>query len=202
MDILELSTVLLLLASVFSVINLRFLKLPQTIGLMILAIALSFVVLIVGLIFPEFLEAASSLTKQFDFDLLLINVMLPFLLFAGALSIDVHELLKDKWTILLLASFGVVFSTFAVGTSLHWLVSQEFLGLSSLGLSFVDCLLFGALIAPTDPIAVLAMVKKMNLPSITETRIAGESLFNDGIGVVVFLTLLNIKIVQQSFVYF
>ena len=194
MDILELSTVLLLLASVFSVINLRFLKLPQTIGLMILAIALSFVVLIVGLIFPEFLEAASSLTKQFDFDLLLINVMLPFLLFAGALSIDVHELLKDKLTIILLASFGVVFSTFAVGTGTYWLVQQSFLGLSDLGLTYVDCLLFGALIAPTDPIAVLAMVKKMNLSPTTETRIAGESLFNDGIGVVIFLTLLNVKI--------
>ena len=194
MDILELSTVLLLLASVFSVINLRFLKLPQTIGLMILAIALSFVVLIVGLIFPEFLEAASSLTKQFDFDLLLINVMLPFLLFAGALSIDVHELLKDKLTIILLASFGVVFSTFAVGTGTYWLVQQSFLGLSDLGLTYVDCLLFGALIAPTDPIAVLAMVKKMNLSTTTETRIAGESLFNDGIGVVIFLSLLNVKL--------
>ena len=194
MDILELSTVLLLLASVFSVINLRFLKLPQTIGLMILAIALSFVILIVGLIFPEFLEAASSLTKQFDFDLLLINVMLPFLLFAGAISIDVHELFKDKLTILLLASFGVVFSTFAVGTGTYWLIQQPFLGLSELGLSYVDCLLFGALIAPTDPIAVLAMVKKMNLSKTAETRIAGESLFNDGIGVVIFLTLLNVKI--------
>ena len=194
MDILELSTVLLLLASVFSVINLRFLKLPQTIGLMILAIALSFVVLIVGLIFPEFLEAASTLTKQFDFDLLLINVMLPFLLFAGALSIDVHELLKDKLTIILLASFGVVFSTFAVGTGTYWLVQQSFLGLSDLGLTYVDCLLFGALIAPTDPIAVLSMVRKMNLSTTAETRIAGESLFNDGIGVVIFLTLLNVKI--------
>ena len=119
--------------------------------------------------------------------------MLPFLLFAGAISVNVHELLKDKLTILLLASFGVVFSTFAVGTGLFWLTEQSFLGLSELGLTYVDCLLFGALIAPTDPIAVLAMVKKMNLSSITETRIAGESLFNDGIGVVVFLTLLGVK---------
>ena len=194
MDILELSTVLLLLASVFSIINLRFLKLPQTIGLMILAIALSFVVLVVGLVYPEFLKAASSLTEKFDFGTLLINVMLPFLLFAGAISVDVHELLKDKLTILLLASFGVLFSTFAVGTGTYWLIQQPFLGLSDLGLTYVDCLLFGALIAPTDPIAVLAMVKKMNLSPTAETRIAGESLFNDGIGVVIFLTLLKVKV--------
>jgi CPA1 family monovalent cation:H+ antiporter len=119
--------------------------------------------------------------------------MLPFLLFAGAISVNVHELLKDKLTILLLASFGVIFSTFAVGTGLFWLIEQPLFGLSELGLTYVDCLLFGSLIAPTDPIAVLAMVKKMNLSSVTETRIAGESLFNDGIGVVVFLTLLNVK---------
>ena len=119
--------------------------------------------------------------------------MLPFLLFAGAISVNVHELLKDKLTILLLASFGVVFSTFVVGSGLFWLTQQSLFGLSDLGLTYVDCLLFGALIAPTDPIAVLAMVKKMNLSSITETRIAGESLFNDGIGVVVFLTLLSMK---------
>ena len=194
MNFLELATFLLLLASIFSIINLRILKLPQTIGLMVLAIALSAVVLIAGIISPELLNFATSLTEQFDFSVLLIDVMLPFLLFAGAISVNVHELLKDKLTILLLASFGVIFSTFAVGTGLFWLTEQSFLGLSGLGLSYVDCLLFGALIAPTDPIAVLAMVKKMNLSSITETRIAGESLFNDGIGVVVFLTLLSMKL--------
>ena len=194
MNFLELATFLLLLASIFSIINLRILKLPQTIGLMVLAIALSAVILIAGVISPELLTFATSLTEQFDFSVLLIDVMLPFLLFAGAISVNVHELLKDKLTILLLASFGVVFSTFAVGTGLFWLTEQSFLGLSELGLTYVDCLLFGALIAPTDPIAVLAMVKKMNLSSITETRIAGESLFNDGIGVVVFLTLLSMKL--------
>ena len=193
MNFLELATLLLLLASIFSIINLRLLKLPQTIGLMVLAIVLSAVVLFAGLIEPDLLKFATSLTEEFDFSVLLIDVMLPFLLFAGAISVNVHELLKDKLTILLLASFGVVFSTFVVGTGLFWLTQQSLFGLSDLGLTYVDCLLFGALIAPTDPIAVLAMVKKMNLSSITETRIAGESLFNDGIGVVVFLTLLSMK---------
>ena len=193
MNFLELATVLLILASLFSIINLRLLKLPQTIGLMVLAIVLSAGVLMAGLISPDFLKFATSLTEDFDFSVLLIDVMLPFLLFAGAISVNVHELLKDKLTIILLASFGVVFSTFVVGTGLFLLLEQPIFGLTELGLSYVDCLLFGALIAPTDPIAVLAMVKKMNLSSITETRIAGESLFNDGIGVVVFLTLLNMK---------
>ena len=194
MNLLELSTGLLLLASLFSIVNLRVLKLPQTIGLMILAIVLSFSVLVVGLLSPKFLEFATSITTQFDFSGLLINVMLPFLLFAGAISVNVHELLKDKVTVLLLASFGVLFSTFTVGTLSHWIINLPVFGLQSLGLTYVDCLLFGALIAPTDPIAVLAMIKKMNLSSVTETRIAGESLFNDGIGVVLFLTLLNVKL--------
>ena len=194
MNLLELSTLLLVLASIFSIINLRVLKLPQTIGLMVLAIVLSLVIMLVGLIYPDFLSYITQLTKEFDFSVLLIDVMLPFLLFAGAISVDVHELLKDRLTVLVLATFGVLFSTFTVGTGLFWLVQQPLFGLDTLGLSYVDCLLFGALIAPTDPIAVLAMVKKMNLSKITETRIAGESLFNDGIGVVVFLTLLKIKV--------
>ena len=181
MNVLELTTILLLLASVFSIINLRLLKLPQTIGLMILAIGLSISVLAIGFIAPDFLKTVTSLIQSFDFEVLLIDVMLPFLLFAGAISVNVHELLKDKVTILLLASFGVMFSTFVVGSGIFWLVEQPIFGLSNIGLSYVDCLLFGALIAPTDPIAVLAMVKKMNLSPTTETRIAGESLFNDGI---------------------
>lgn len=193
MDVLELSTVLLLLASVFSIINLRILKLPQTIGLMLLAIILSVFILAIGLVFPSVLNSVSSIIKSFDFEILLIDIMLPFLLFAGAISVNVHELLKDKVTIILLATFGVLFSTFAVGTGIYWLVEQPIFNLNTLGLSYVDCLLFGSLIAPTDPIAVLAMVKKMNLSLTTETRIAGESLFNDGIGVVIFLTLLSVK---------
>ncbi len=193
MGILELSTILLTLASVFTLINIRLLKLPQTIGLMILALCLSVILTVVGIIFPQVFEAVTKITREFDFSELLVNVMLPFLLFAGAISVNVHELLKDKVTILLLASFGVLFSTFAVGTGVYWLIQQPMFGLTDMGLTYIDCLLFGALIAPTDPIAVLAMIKKMNLSSITETRIAGESLFNDGIGVVVFLTLLGIK---------
>ena len=194
MNVLELTAILLLLASLFSIINLRLLKLPQTIGLMILAIGLSIAMLIIGLIFPKFLASVTELNNSFDFSVLLIDIMLPFLLFAGAISVDVHQLLKDKLTILLLAGFGVVFSTFAVGSGVFWLIEQPFFGLNTLGLTLVDCLLFGALIAPTDPIAVLSIVKKMKLSPMTETRIAGESLFNDGIGVVVFLTLLKVKL--------
>ena len=192
-DVLELSTILLILASIFSIINLRMLKLPQTIGLMILAIALSISILLLGLFFPSILNLAYTITESFDFNFVLINVMLPFLLFAGAISINVHQLLKDKITILFLALFGVLFSTYIIGNLTFILIQLPIFGLESIGITYIDCLLFGALIAPTDPIAVLSIVKKMNLSPVTETRIAGESLFNDGIGVVVFLTLIGIK---------
>ncbi len=193
LDALELSTILLCLASVFSLINLRLLKLPQTIGLMVLALALSLSILVLGFIYPKIFNLAVFITTEFDFSDMLIHVMLPLLLFAGALTINVKEFLKEKVTILSLATFGVIFSTFVVGTLTHSLINHPFFNLGHLGISYVDCLLFGSLIAPTDPIAVLSMVKKMNLSKTTETRIAGESLFNDGIGVVLFLTLLNVK---------
>ena len=193
LDALELSTILLCLASVFSLINLRLLKLPQTIGLMVLALALSLSILVLGFIYPKIFNLALFIITEFDFSDMLIHVMLPLLLFAGALTINVKEFLKEKVTILSLATFGVIFSTFVVGTLTHSLINHPFFNLGHLGISYVDCLLFGSLIAPTDPIAVLSMVKKMNLSKTTETRIAGESLFNDGIGVVLFLTLLNVK---------
>ena len=158
---------------------------------MILAICLSVIILFSGLIFPDFLSAVTSLTKSFDFSVLLIDVMLPFLLFAGAISVNVHDLLKDKLTILFLASFGVVFSTFAVGSGVFWLIQQPIFGLNEFGLTYVDCLLFGALIAPTDPIAVLSIVKKMNLSSLTEAALLANLLI--WYRVVIFLTLLKVK---------
>jgi len=152
-----------------------------------------FLILIFGFFFPTFLDIAYTITESFDFNFMLMNVMLPFLLFAGAMSINVHILRKDKLTILLLASFGVLFSTYVVGSLTYYLLNAPMFGLSSLGITYLDCLLFGSLIAPTDPIAVLSIIKRMKLSLVTETRIAGESLFNDGIGVVVFLTLLGAK---------
>ena len=193
LDALELTTILLCLASVFSLINLRLLKLPQTIGLMVLALALSLSILVLGFIYPKIFNLAVFITTEFDFSEMLIHVMLPLLLFAGALTINVKEFLKEKVTILSLATFGVIFSTFVVGSFTYSLINHPFFNLGHLGITYVDCLLFGSLIAPTDPIAVLSMIKKMNLSKTTETRIAGESLFNDGIGVVLFLTLLNVK---------
>ena len=134
-DILELSTILLILASFFSIINIRLLKLPMTIGLMILAIVVSIIVLILGFFFPSFMDLAYTITESFDFNFVLLQVMLPFLLFAGAMSINVHQLRKDKATILLLALFGVLFSTYVVGTLTFYLINVPIFGLSSLGIS-------------------------------------------------------------------
>ena len=113
---------------------------------MILAIALSIIILIFGFFFPAFYDLAFTITESFDFNFMLMNVMLPFLLFAGAMSINVHILRKDKVTILLLASFGVLFSTYVVGSLTFYLVNAPIFGLSSLGISYIDCLLFGSIL--------------------------------------------------------
>ncbi len=193
MNAIELTTILLVLASVFSMFNMRVLKLPGTIGLMTMALLLSLVVLGIGTLFPSVHDLAIHVTEGFDFGEVLLNVMLPFLLFAGAITVDVNKLFEEKWPILLLASFGVVVSTFLVGTGAYLLTQIEVLGLADMEIEYIHCLLFGSLIAPTDPIAVLAIVKETGLSKNLETKIAGESLFNDGIGVVVFLTLLKIE---------
>jgi len=203
MNLHELSAFLLILASLFSIINLRILKLPHTIGLMVLAIVLSLVVLLTGLIMPDFLSMATSLTEQFDFSVLLIDVMLPFLLFAGAISVDVHELLKDKVTILLLASFGVIFSTFAVGTGLFWIVSQPFLGLTGVGLTYVDCLLFGALgvvvflTLLTMKVEGVENITAASVSMLFATEVIGGVLLGAGLG---FLGLKLVEYIENEHV--
>ncbi|MBV6645298.1 MAG: sodium:proton antiporter [Cyclobacteriaceae bacterium] len=191
MSILDLITLLIFLAAVFTLINISVLKLPSTIGLMAIALMMSIVILILGVVFPAVTDGASHIIEEFDFKEVLLKVMLNFLLFAGALSLDLRKLLEERVPVLILATLGTLLSTFIVGT-LIWFVFP-YLGVT---IPYIFCLLFGALISPTDPIAVLALVKKFNLSKNLEIKIAGESLFNDGVGVVVFLTILGIAETQ------
>ncbi|MEQ9100156.1 MAG: sodium:proton antiporter [Imperialibacter sp.] len=187
MDILDLISLLIFLSAAFTLVNITYLKLPHTIGLMAIALVMSVVILLLGLIFPSVSDLAIHIMEEFDFKEVLLNVMLSFLLFAGAMSINLRMLLQEKWPILILATIGVLVSTFIVGTLMYY--AFTFVGFE---ITLVHCYLFGALISPTDPIAVLALVKKANLSKNLEIKIAGESLFNDGIGVVVFLTIMGI----------
>jgi len=187
MGILELITLLIFIAAVFTLINITVLKLPSTIGLMAIALAMSLTILLLGQIFPSFTEGATEIMSSFNFKEVLLDVMLNFLLFAGALSINLNKLLEEKIPVIILATFGTLMSTGIVG-GLMYFVFQQF----GIEVDIVLCLLFGALISPTDPIAVLALVKKVGISKNLEIKIAGESLFNDGVGVVVFLTILKI----------
>ncbi|HKM55824.1 MAG TPA: sodium:proton antiporter [Isosphaeraceae bacterium] len=183
----DLIAVLLVLTAALSYVNYRLLRLPSTIGLMALTLLLSLAVVLVGLFVPGLEHQAQAFVHRLDFSRALLNGMLGFLLFAGALSIDLGELTERKWSIALLATVGVLLSTGIVG-GLTWCL------LNALGIEtrFVYCLLFGALISPTDPIAVLALLKQIGAPKSLEITIAGESLFNDGVGVVVFLGVLEV----------
>jgi len=187
MSVLDLITVLVFLAAAFSYVNIHFLKLPSTIGLMILALLLSVMTIVAGFFYPPIQQSVVGILEKFEFKEVLLDVMLSFLLFAGALEIDLNKLSEHKWTILSLAIMGTLISTFIVGGLMYYVFE-----LLNMQVSFPICLLFGALISPTDPIAVLALVKKIGVSKDLEIKIAGESLFNDGIGVVLFLTLLNI----------
>ena len=187
MGILDLITLLIFFAAVFTLINITVLKLPSTIGLMLIAMALSVIILLSGLFIPHLTDVAVHIMEEFDFKEVLLHVMLSFLLFAGALSIDLSKLMEERIPILVLATFGVLVSTFIIG----FLMFEVFQWVGY-PVPLMFCLLFGALISPTDPIAVLALIKKANLSKNLEIKIAGESLFNDGIGVVVFLTILGI----------
>lgn len=187
MGILDLITLLIFLAAVFTLVNITLLKLPSTIGLMAIALMSSVVVVALGFAFPSVMSGAGHIVEEFDFKEVLLNVMLNFLLFAGALSVNLSKLLEERVPVLVLATVGTLMSTFMVG----YLVKYIF-GWIGIDIELIYCLLFGALISPTDPIAVLALVKKFGVSKNLEIKIAGESLFNDGVGVVIFLTILNI----------
>lgn len=188
LDILDVITFLLFVSAIFSFVNYRLLKLPSTIGLMIQSLLISIIILATGSWFPDFKSEAKLLMQTLDFTEVLFTLMLSFLLFAGALDINHTALYKEKWPILILATVGTLLSTFLISTAVYFVFP-----LLGVEIAYVYCLLFGALISPTDPIAVLAMIKKSTIPisKSLEIKIAGESLFNDGVGVVVYATILG-----------
>ncbi len=187
MDLIHIFTGVLVLSAAFSYLNERFFKFPSTIGLMILSLCLSIVIQVIGVFSSATLASAEALVNSVDFSDVLLDFMLSFLLFAGALHVDWSKLHQSRGPIITFATVGVVLSTFIIGTVLYYLVPMF-----TFDVAYIHCLLFGALISPTDPIAVMGILKKAKVPESTEIKIVGESLFNDGIGVVVFITLLRI----------
>lgn len=189
MHLFNIIAVLITLSALFAWFNHRFLKMPTAIGLMLIALLMS-LALLLPIPGTAGLESdIRAMVASIDFDATLLHGMLSFLLFAGALHVNLHELAKQKWVIALLASFSVIASTFLVG-GIAWLL----FALLGLDIPLIYCLLFGALISPTDPIAVLGILKSAGAPPSLEIKITGESLFNDGVAVVVFLVLFEIAV--------
>jgi Na+:H+ antiporter len=180
-------TVLIVLTAAFSYLNYRFIKLPATIGIMVISLLISLGMVVLGKFYPSMLREPTEIMKSIDFENVMMRMMLGFLLFAGALHVDLNKLKREISPILSFATVGVLISTACIG-SLMFLLFKAL----SFDIPFIHCLLFGALISPTDPIAVLGILRNANIPSSLETKITGESLFNDGVGVVVFVSLLEI----------
>lgn len=187
MDYFLIITTLIVLAAAFGYLNVRFLKLPNTIGLMVITIVFTLAVIALSYFDNTLLNAEKYIIAQIDFETVLLDIMLSFLLFAGALHTNFEQLKIQRWPVLVFATLGVLVSTFLVATAMFYCL--QLLGLQ---VDYIYCLLFGALISPTDPIAVLGILKQAGVPKKLETKIVGESLFNDGVGVVVFLTLFQI----------
>jgi CPA1 family monovalent cation:H+ antiporter len=183
----SLVSMLVALAAVASYLNYRYIKLPTTIGVMLVALVASVSLVLVGPYTGGVREQAATLVSQIDFNQVVLHGMLAFLLFAGSIQVSLEELAREWLPVALLAIFGTLVSTCIVG-GVTWLV----LGWLGLGIPFLHALLFGALISPTDPIAVLGIMKSVGAPRRLEVQVAGESLFNDGLAVVVFLVLLQL----------
>lgn len=193
MSIFQTIAILLTFAAFAAYCNHRFLHLPRTIGLMAIALSLSLVFIALGYFGILNLTEASQFVQKIDFSETLLHGMLAFLLFAGALHVDLGDLKSQALPVIVLSTLGVVLATLICG-ALFWTVAR-WLGTD---LPFMYALLFGALISPTDPIAVLGILKKAGAPKSLETKITGESLFNDGVGVVVFLTILGVAFANQE----
>ena len=187
MSFFSLVSMLVALAAVASYLNYRYIKLPTTIGVMLVALVASLALVLVGPYTGGVREQAATLVSQIDFNQVVLHGMLAFLLFAGSIQVSLEELAREWLPVALLAIFGMLVSTCIVG-GVTWLV----LGWLGLGIPFLHALLFGALISPTDPIAVLGIMKSVGAPRRLEVQVAGESLFNDGLAVVVFLVLLQL----------
>ncbi|MEM7215658.1 MAG: sodium:proton antiporter [Pseudomonadota bacterium] len=189
LSIFEIATVLLALSALFGWINHVTFKLPHTIGLLVFALMSSLTLLAAEWLMPTLgvTDTFQAVIGQIDFYSTVMEGMLAFLLFAGALHVNFDKMADQKWPITLMATVGVVLSTFIVGTGFYYLVQ-----LFGIQLPYAWALVFGALISPTDPVAVLSLLKSVNVPPSLEAKIAGESLFNDGVGVVVFAIVVAI----------
>ncbi|MCP4108171.1 MAG: sodium:proton antiporter [Desulfobacteraceae bacterium] len=181
--------ILITLAAGFAYVNYHFIKMPMTISLMLLSLVISAGLIIMEQLGMPVKHYADQLVKSIDFKTVLMDGMLGLLLFAGALHVDLNDLAEQKLEISVLATIGVITSTLLVGSAVFGLGA-----LLGLKMKFTVCLLFGALISPTDPIAVMGILKKAGAPKSLETKIAGESLFNDGFGVVVFMVLFEVAV--------
>lgn len=187
MDYFIIASIVVVLAAFFGYINVRIFKLPNTIGLMLVTILFTLLMFGVSYFDDTLLNAERYVVSQIDFKTLLLDILLSFMLFAGALHTNFEKLRAQRWPVIVFATLGVLSATFLIGTMLYYT-----LVLLGLPVPYLYCLLFGALISPTDPIAVLGILKKAGVPEKLETKIVGESLFNDGVGVVVFMTLFEI----------
>lgn len=186
MPVFALLSTLVCLAAAFSLISHRWLPLPRTIGVMLLSLASSVLVAVAGRAVPQLHAGAAAIISHIDFSAVVLHGMLAFLLFAGAMQLDLTALRRQKAPVLSLALLGTALSTVFVAALL-----KVILAVTGLSAGWVLCLLFGALISPTDPIAVLEMLRRVGAPRSLEAQLTGESLFNDGVGAVLFLTLLQ-----------
>jgi CPA1 family monovalent cation:H+ antiporter len=187
LEIYNLITIIIIITAAFGYINFKFIKLPATIGIMLISVVASLIVIGIGATQPKFFYSITHIIRNINFYTALMQVMLGFLLFAGSMHIDIKKLRKERASVITFATVGVVLSTFIIGI-LMYLVTGWF----GVQIDFLPCLLFGALISPTDPIAVLGILKQANIPPSLEMKITGESLFNDGVAVVVFTTITEV----------